>query len=335
MLFNNPSLDELRTLREDTPDSDFRIQFSEPAAYDNARLSIVDEICRNAGPSVSIRFYGHYSSTIDCTVAARLPACRSLFLDCLRPLANVDAIVAMQPLETFGINIFEDNYDQVLRYPSVQAASTLFIGTNKKTDWDLQPLGDFANLRTLSIGGQHKNITVLGEMSGIQSLWLHSLPRKSPLAFVSHMAGLKQLKLMLGGRDNMDEVSHLHLDDLEVIRVKGLTRLDCSAFPALRMLKVEDQAKIVGLDLRKNADLRKIHVSNCKMLEKVNIEGLESLTSLFIAKTAIDPEGFLATSPPRNLTAFDLCGYGLRRDAQIEALLHSRGYRSVYRDRTH
>lgn len=335
MLFNNPSLDELRTLLRDLPDRDFRIQFSEPAAYNNARLRVVDEICHSAGQSVSVRFYGHYSSTIDCAVVSQLPACRSLFLDCLQPLANVEAIAGMQPLQTFGINIFEANYDKVLRYPSVQAASTLFVGTNRKTDWDLQPLGDFANLRTLSVGGQNKNIGVLGEMNGIRSLWLHSIPRKSPLAFVSCMTGLKQLKLMLGGRDNMDEVSHLHLHDLEVIWVKALTRLDCSAFPALRMLKVEDQAKIVTLDLRKNADLRKVHISNCKMLEQVNIEALENLKSLFIAKTAIDPKAFLASSPPRTLTAFDLCGYGLRRDAEIEALLRSRGYRSVYRDRTH
>jgi protein phosphatase 1 regulatory subunit 7 len=335
MLFTNPSLGELRTLLRDVPDSNFRIQFSEPGAYDNALLGVVDEICRSAGQSVSIRFYGHYASTIDCAVVSRLPACRSLFLDCLQPLANVEAIAGMQPLQTFGINIFEANYDQVLRYPSVQATSTLFIGTNRKTDWDLQSLGNFANLRTLNVGGQHKNIAVLGEMNGIRSLWLHSIPRKSPLAYVSRMTGLKQLKLMLGGRDNMDEVSHLHLDDLEVGWVKGLTRLDCSAFPALRRLTVEEEAKIVTIDLRKNADLRKVHISNCKMLEQVNIEELENLTSLFIAKTAINPEAFLASFLPRALTAFDLCGYGLRRDAEIEVLLRSRGYRSVYRDRTH
>lgn len=335
MIFNDPSLDELQTLLRDVPDRDFRIQFSEPGAYDNARLGVVDEICRNAGQSVSVRFYGHYSSTIDCAVVSRLPACRSLFLDCLRPLANVEAVAGMQPLQTFGINVFEANYDQVLRYPSVQAASTLVIGTNRKTDWDLHPLGDFANLRSLNVGGQHKNIAVLGEMNGIRSLWLHSIPRKSPLAFVSHMTGLKQLKLVLGGRDNMDEVSHLHVDDLEVIWVKGLTRLDSSAFPALRTLKVEDQAKIVTLDLRRNADLQKVHISNCKMLEQLSIEGLENLASLFIGRTAIDSEAFLASSPLPSLTAFDLCGYGVRRDAEIEALLQSRGYRSVYRDRTH
>ncbi|WP_434733631.1 hypothetical protein NL154_04060 [Rhizobium sp. YTUHZ044] len=335
MLFNNPSLDELRTLLRGVPDRDFRIQFSEPAAYDDARLSVVDEICHSAGQSVSIRFYGHYSSTIDCAVVSRLSACRSLFLDCLQPLANVDAIAAMRPLQTFGINVFEANYDQVLRYPSVQAASTLFIGTNRKTDWNLQPVSDFANLRTLSVDGQHKNIEVLAEMGGIRSLWLNSIPRKSSLAFVSRMAGLKQLKLMLGGRDNLDEVSHFHVDDLEVIRVKGLTRLDCSLFPALRMLKVEDQAKIASLDLTKNVALQKVHVSNCKVLEQVTIAGLEKLTSLFIDRTAIEPQAFLTASLPPTLTAVDLCGYGLRRDADIDALLRSRGYRSVYRDRIH
>jgi len=132
----------------------------------------------------------------------------------------------------------------------------------------------------------------------------------------------------------MDEVSHLRLDDLEVILVKGLPRFDCSAFPALRTLRVEDQAKIVTLDLRRNADLRKVDTGNCKMLKQVDIEGLESLRRLFIGKTAIDSEVFLKSSPPPALTAFDLCGYGLRRDAEIEALLHSRGYRSVYGDRT-
>ncbi len=334
MIFNNPSLDELQILLGELPDREFRIQFSEADTYDDARIGVVDEICRSAGQSVSVRFYGHNSSVIDCAMVAKLTACCSLFLDCQKPLVNLEAIAEMQPLQTFGIKIFEANCDQVLRYPSVQAASKLFIGTNRRTDWNLQLLGDFANLRSLNVGGQHKNIEVLGEMGNIQSLWLHSIPRKSALAFVSDMAGLKQLKLMLGGRENIDEVSHVHLDELEVIWVKGLTHLNGSAFPAIRTLRVEDQAKIAYLDLRGSPDLRNVHISNCKALKQINIEGSENLASLFIGKTAIDSEAFLASSLPPALTAFDLCGYGLRRDAEIEAILRSRGYRSVYRDKT-
>jgi protein phosphatase 1 regulatory subunit 7 len=334
-IFNNLSLEKLQSLLQDMPDRDFRIQFSEPSAYDDARLRLVDDISRKARHSVSVRFYGHYSSTIDCAVISRLRACRSLSLDCLRPLANMEAIAAMPPLETFGINVFEANYDRLLRYPSVQAASTLYIGNSRKNDWDLQALAGFANLHKLSIGGQYRNIEVLSEMSGIRSLSLHSTPRKARLAFVSAMAGLTRLSLMLGGRDRIDEISHPDVDDLEIIRVKGLGGVDCAAFPALRQLKIEDQARITSLDLRENTHLQKVHISNCKVLEQVDFEGLEKLASLFVDRTSVDPEAFLASPLPQSLTALNLCGYGLRRDAEINAIIRPRGYRSVYRDILH
>jgi hypothetical protein len=239
------------------------------------------------------------------------------------------------PLDTFGINVFEGCCDEVLRYPSVRSVSTLYIGTNRKTDWDLAPLSDFPSLRTLSVVGQHRNIAVLGELNSIQSLGLHSIPRKASLAFASRMAGLKQLTITLGGRDGMDEVAHPGVTDLEVIRVKGLSDLDCAKFPALETLKVEDQARITGLDLTRNPELRRVHVDNCRALERLNIEGLEKLSSLFIGRTAIEPEAFLAGSLPAALTAMDLYGYSSRRDAEIERILRSHGYRSVYRDQVH
>jgi hypothetical protein len=97
---------ELQTLLAALPDRDFRIQFDERAAYDPARLNVVNEICARAGGTASVRFYGHFSSIFDCADASRLTECRALFLDTHTPLGNVRAIATMPNLEVFGIDVF-------------------------------------------------------------------------------------------------------------------------------------------------------------------------------------------------------------------------------------
>lgn len=330
MLLNNPSMSELWSVLAYPPNGDFRIQFSESTGYDAARLAIVNEICGKVGPAVSIRFYAHYSSVIDCAVTSHLPACRSLFLDSHHPINNIGAIASMSPLDKFGINVFDANYDEVLSFSNVQTARTLYIGTNRTQDWNLAPLREFTALMTLSLSGQYRNITAIGELQGLDSLWLNSIPRKASLEFVTRMSRLKKLKVMLGGRDSIDEINHSGITELEVIRVKGLSHIDVSKFPAIEIFKLEDQANISELDISKNPEIKKIYIDNCRSLKYLHIEGLTKLTSLSIGRTAIDPEYIFENPLPAPLTIFDIWGYGRKKDTAITKLLRSRGYRSMY-----
>jgi hypothetical protein len=140
---------------------------------------------------------------------------------------------------------------------------------------------------------------------------------------------------MGGSRDDMDEVALAVLTDLSVTRVKGLSSVDCSKFPALEVLEIEDQARVSALDLSKNKDFRRLRLVNCKNPISLNIENAEKLASIYIAATAIDPADLLAGALPAGLAAMDLGGYGSRRDAEIDAELRARGYRAVYRDLLH
>lgn len=236
----------------------------------------------------------------------------------------------MSPLDTFGINVFDANYDEVLNFPNVQTARVLYIGTNKKQDWNLAPLREFTALRNLSLSGQYRNIAAIGELQELDSLWLNSIPKKVPFEFVTRMSRLKKLQVMLGGRDSIDEIDNSGITELDVIWVRGLTHIDVSKFRAVEILKVENQARLSELDISKNPEIKEIHIDNCKSLKNLRIDGLTKLKSLFVGRTAIEPESLITGPLPALLTAFDLWGYGRKKDAEIRTLLRSRGYRSVY-----
>jgi len=334
----DPSIDQLESILATPPSGEFTIQFSRPETYNSGQLALVNEICSQFGRSATVRFFGHYRSHFDCAVLLQLNACRSMRLDFTHGnegIKNFKAVSMLSSLENFHFSVFEGNYDEVLLYKNLQSLEELGIGASRRNDWNLEPLRDFRQLRCLSIVAQHRNMEVVSALDLVSSLSLFSIHRQISLAFVSGMKGLRRLKIMAGGRDNIDEVALAGLTDLSVTRVKGLSSIDCSNFPALQVLEVDDQVRISTLDLSRNKDIRHIRLVNCKNLKIINIENAENLASICIGATAIDSEDLLAGALPAGLAAMDLWGYGSRRDAEIDVELRERGYRSVYRDLLH
>jgi hypothetical protein len=331
MRLANSPIATLQSLLDNPPTQEVTIQFDQPGAYDANKLKFVNKICRELGAIVSVRFYGHYHSKFDCSVVSDLVDCRSLIVDSHEPISNIEAIASLPQLDKFGISVFETRYDEVLDYPNIRSVGSLLIGTNRRTDWDLAPLQEFASLRSLSVAGQHKNLSIIGALQNVQTLRLNSIPRKASLDFISTMSGLRKLKFLLGGREHLGDLAHPGITDLEVIWVKGLTHLDCTRFPAIEALKIENQAKIVDLDFSENPNLKRIHIDNCKVLKHVDLTVLRKLESLFIGRTGIELEDIMGQSMPATLSAMDLYGYGRKRDAEIDERLRSRGYRPVYR----
>jgi hypothetical protein len=219
------------------------IQFSRPGTPPSL-LRQVDNLCKEFGDALEIRFYGFYDAAFDAAVLAAIPNVEWLSLDCLATIRNEDRVGDLRALKklTFGVYQF-DRPDFLNALPLAQL-KILRVLENAKRNIDLSPIAGCHALSELTISGQTRNITEIAGLDQVQRFNLGSIPKKQDLGFLSSMKGLRALELILGGRPSIDEVSHEKLEELSIIRVQGFERLgSLSRFPSLRRLQIEDQLR--------------------------------------------------------------------------------------------
>ncbi|WP_255438632.1 hypothetical protein [Brevibacillus sp. AG162] len=89
-----------------------------------------------------------------------------------------------------------------------------------------------------------KNLDAVGDLKDLNYLALHSIS-KLPLHFVNRLKKLKHLRILLGGREHIQEIEENEIDDLEISRVRGFHDLSNIAnFRALTRLVMEDQIQL-------------------------------------------------------------------------------------------
>lgn len=135
--------------------------------------------------------------------------------------------------------------------------------------------------------------------------------------------------MLLGGRADIDDVRHDALEALTIDRVRGSERLgSLTHFPALRRLRIVDQARLKAIDLT-GAPLEAVSLSNCKTLETpTGAADLPALRALRIHNCpGLDLEALAAATWPPPLVDLALYAGLARRDGPIRALLDQRGYR--------
>jgi hypothetical protein len=305
------------------------VQFDKASAYSDAVLAQIDQCCRRFDSNFEVRFYGHYTTgdRFDCRVLQKIPSVRSLLIDCLTHADNTDELDDLKNLESFSFGVFEANFPDLLKLKSLQNLRKLTLGATRKNNIDLALLASFGELTYLTICGHTRNIDVLSGHSTIQQLRLIGIGKKIELQFVSQMARLETLYLLLGGRESLNEIVHNALRRLEIVRVRGFNHLRVEAFPGLKSLQIEDQPQLTRLDVSSASEsLEQLRLVNCKQLcELVGLERLAHLNNLNIGQTAV-PANELVSSLPKSLRRVSLWGFGLKRDREVEALLRASGY---------
>ena len=303
------------------------VQFSEPSAYDGAALAQLNRACQRFGPKIHVRFYGHYGGEFDCQWLRFIPDVRSLGIDCLMRAVNVGELNELCNLEELTFGVFEADLPEFLEMPSLSGLRKLILVDNRRNNIDLAPLATFGRLDSLVVCGHVRNIQGLGRAVGIRTLALNQIGKSVRIDFVRAMAGLKSLSIMLGGRPNLDDVTHEHLQHLAVMRVRGLEKIDLRGLRRLTLLHVEDQLQMRTLDVEPiRAQLRHLKIWNCKQLnELLGIQLLDQLEYLWLGRTSIDPERLLEVLP-RTLRSASLSGYGTKRDLTLKGRLRSLGF---------
>jgi len=224
----------------------------------------------------------------------------------------------------FGV--FESDIPKLLRYPSLARVHKLVLGTTRKNNIDLAPLRMYQRLETLFLNNHARNISTLGDLPSVQRLWLSQIAKSVSLRFVGRMEGLRFLTVSLGGRPSTEELAHPKVSHLEVLRVRGLSEIDLSAFPQLQALRIEDQLQLRSLELNTGTIIRWLSIWNCKNLS--NLLGLSqasALNSLSLGRTALEPDRILDNTPS-SLKCLIISGYGRRRNEELENRIRSKGY---------
>jgi protein phosphatase 1 regulatory subunit 7 len=304
------------------------LQFDD-ARYTRADFQAINSLCALHGPSLEVRFYGHYGSAFDASLLSAIPAVANLSIDCLQQVLNIDSLSELGHLRTLALGVFELSDPHVLRFPNLCKIHSLSLGDSRSKNLDLSYLADYRELQSLHISGHTKGIADIAKLHALTSLRLWCISKRTSLEFVSSVRSLQRLCIGLGGRTSIAEIDSPSLQELEVIRVRGLAELSkIGRFSSLTSLSIEDQIQLhqLGFTLE-SAQLQSLKISNCKSLSELSgLENLGKLQELRISTTAIDPDVFANAPMPPSLQVCAFYTGKERENRRVRDALNARGF---------
>lgn len=292
------------------------IQFT-GSKYPPQVLKMVETLCQEHGERLTVRFYS--VREFDASVLEQIPSVRSLCVHDFDSIKNLSVITKLRHLKTFWTGGGFKEFD-FLKSDNLKALTRLTLGPTPKPGFDLSALSGMEALKFLNLCGHTRNLAAIGGLAKLETLRLTSLPPICQLGFVNHLSRLKELTIILGGRENIDEIGHPGLVELEIVRVRGFGRLDPTRFPKLKKLQIEDQIRLRSLSFPKqNKDLFRLAVLNCKgLVELEGLKNLRCLEDLRISRTSLVFDRLLDHGfPPHLKTGY----FGTGRAKEDKAIL--------------
>ncbi len=216
----------------------------------------------------------------------------------------------------------------VLDYFNPTSLKSLILGDTRNCNIDLGNLSNFVELEEFHTTGHTKNISTICSLPSLKNLSLSSIKKKDDIGFISSIPALKALRLILGGRASIAEITSVQLQSLEIIRVQGLEDVgDLGRFEKLERLLIEDQIRLAEIKVGPNPSLRDMKIINCKTLSRISgIGTLDALSQLGIHRTAIDYDDFMSRAMPNGIKTFAFYTGKSKRDSQILKDLQNRGF---------
>lgn len=328
-IFNPKKIDRLLIDQELKDGKIVIVQFGDKS-YSDKILADLNELCLKYDENFSVRFFGHYLEHFDCKTLLKIPNVKALWLDCMREVSHIEALTELQHLRRLSLGIFELKETEIFQASNFKNLKELIIGDTRTKSLNLKYLENFRDLNSLVISGHSKNIEVIGELTNIETLSLNS-SSKVPVGFVNKLRKLKSLHFILGGRENLDEISENEIETLEIVRVRGFNSFhNISNFKKLKHLIIEDQIQLQEFhfpeELLSMEDLKLI---NCKTLKSLTgINKLKNLKQLRVSKTQIDFEKFITQPFPKSLDILTFYTSKTKIDNAIEERLLKMGYKT-------
>ncbi|MCQ6563475.1 hypothetical protein [Paenibacillus mendelii] len=329
ILIDNPAaLDPVQIEQDLRSGNHVIVQFSHPSYYESIPiLEEVDELCARYDENFGMRFYAHYSLSFDCDTLLRIPHVKMLLLNSLTRAHNTEALAKLGTLHSLSLGIYEQENSDILGIGTLRSLRILNIVSGKKI-LNLQYFKEFYHLEHLHVGGKVKNLDAVGHLEDLNYLALDSIS-KIPLHFINRLRKLKNLRILLGGREHIQEIEENEIENLEIIRVRGFHDLThIAVFRALKRLVIEDQIQLqeISFDPKMKA-LEELSIRNCKGLTRLTgLEKLPVLRKLRIRKTAIDFDSFINQKLPCSLSAVEFETFKSKVDQDIQQSLLTLGF---------
>ena len=217
-----------------------RIQFSSPTEYSSTHLKSVNDLARRFPEHITLRFWHHLGDSFDFKILSQLPDVRNLWLDPIRA-KNWEHFEGLPDLRSLNFGILEVADKKILKRLVHQNLETLILSQTRTKALDLQYLEQGQNLQELRLFGHRKNISSISTLNTLRTLKFSPSVRDN-YPYLSQLANLEHLEFLLGGSENIDEISSTSLKTLKFVQVKFLQNLgDLSRFPNLEMIEVENQ----------------------------------------------------------------------------------------------
>lgn len=303
------------------------IQFVD-TTYTDKILAEINQLCLNSNENLCIRFYGHYSTTFDCSILRKISNVKNISIDCLQKADNIQTLTELSNLKSLGLGIFELQDTEILNSENFKNLTELMIDDTKTKAFNLDYLRQLKKLKSLRISGHTKNINAIGELSELEFLSLNSV-KKVPVNFINKLKKLKTLNFILGGRDNLNEIEKNEIENLEIVWVRGFNDLSSiSNFPKLKTLKIEDEIQLPKIHFENIfPDLTDLKILNCKTLETITgLKNLPKLSSLVVNQTKVDFDNFMLQELPKELKYLGFHTTKSKIDKDIKTTLESKGY---------
>ncbi|KTC34162.1 hypothetical protein AO265_41630 [Pseudomonas sp. ABAC61] len=297
------------------------VQWHSVEQYDCQLLEQIDALCARYGQRITVRFYNHYSSrSFDGRTLLALPNVHSLSLDGLETLDHFQAIGSLHQLRELALEVFRADLPGLLALPNLERLHSLRLCLDQGPAIDLAPLAHMPELHSLHLSPQGHDLEILPQCPSISTLSLHRLPANTTLGMVADMSGLRSLSVAFSSREQMPELHSTCVRELEIMRVRGLERLDLDGFPQLEVLKIEDQAQLRRLDLAGLERLHQLSLINLKTLRELSGLKTSNITDLRIIKAPqVDVLTLIDSQLPPSVQHLKLLSGKHAVDKQVEA----------------
>ena len=303
------------------------VQFAR-TGYTPQQLDNLNELTRQHGRDLTIRFYGHYNGDFDASVLQYLPDAQCVSMDCLTKASNLDALSHLHNLKELRLGVFELDNADILKTINLGSLEALMLGDTKNCRIDLAALAACGQLQRLDSVGHSRNIASICLLPSLQVLGLVAFRKSEELDFVSAVPNLTTLHLGFGGRASIAELTAPRLQRLEILRVQGLADLgDLGRFAELQSVQIEDQIRLAQIQLGANPKLAEIVVINCKTLARIEgLADLPRLSTLRIHRSGLEYAAFIEGRLPPQLRSLSFYTGKQKRDGEIKVDLAARGY---------
>ncbi|TLU67387.1 hypothetical protein FE810_03675 [Thalassotalea litorea] len=277
--------------------------------YTKRLLQQVNELCIQYKQFLEVRFYGHYSHGFDAKWLAYIPAVENLSLDALLEIEHIENLYHLENLKILSFGVFEFSDKDFLKNIKLTGLKEFSLSESRKKNIDLRPLENATSLNKLCVVGHSKNIESINSIQQLKHVILSQISKKVSLEFLNRLENLEELEVILGGRDNVNEVTIPTLKTLRILRVRNFNQIsDLSRFPKLECLHIEDQTKLESIDLS-GISLKRLLIDNCKNLtELIELESQQELFWVGLSRTKLDLNDLKIFEWPSSLKVISLSG---------------------------